>query len=693
MKNMKIGKKITLVISIVIIVGLTALIMISLNQMRSVMSSATTSRLNELADARAVLVDEYFSEYRAYFAAFSSLPEVKQLCQDPENKELQAEVQKMTEDYMAARPGMEGLFVTLPDTYILTHSNRVSVGDLANPDPDAVAQIPEGIAAHDGQWLKGLVPSTSTGQVVAVVYAGVYDNSGNIIGYVGGGCFIDELQSMVYEMAINDMANADVFLVSTTRNNYIFAPDPEMLGAEVEYDSVKRAMEDAVANGSGIFSVNDGDGVDRWYAYRYIPDYDAVLLITDPESDAMDSVNRLSLFMLILGVVTLALTLLATILVTSAISKDIQKVSSIIKDIGTLDLTNARKLSVFKGRKDEVGEIADAAGTLTRAVEDSVLSLRERSANLQQGSKMLSENSKATLESISQVDMAVQEIAQGATAQSTETQNATDSVREIGEMVSDTKEQTERLKASSETMRESSRQARAILEKLGTVNEKTKAAVDAMYEQTSHTSASADEISQASELISSIASQTNLLSLNASIEAARAGEAGRGFAVVADEIGHLAIQTSESTKQIEDVIKELIENSKRSMETMNEVKAIIEQQTGFVDETQQIFGTVENEIDASLSGIDGIVDTVDRLDRVREAVVGVVENLSSIAENNAAGTQETSASTSVVNSMMEEVSGIASKISGIAIDVQNDVDVFVVNGSEEGTFSEENITK
>ena len=115
---------------------------------------------------------------------------------------------------------------------------------------------------------------------------------------------------------------------------------------------------------------------------------------------------------------------------------------------------------------------------------------------------------------------------------------------------------------------------------------------------------------------------------------------------------------------------------------MNEVKAIIDQQTEYVQQTQEIFGAVEKEIDQSLFGIDEIAGTVDRLDHVRETVVGVVENLSSIAENNAAGTEETSASTSLVNSMMEEVSGIASKISGIAVDVQKDVDVFVVPENE-----------
>ena len=683
MKNLKIGVKIMLAVSIVVILGLGTLIGLSIMRMRTTMMETTESRLNELVDARAVLVDEYFDKYRAYFKGFRNMPEVKALVQDPENAELQATVQDMADAYIQARNGMEGLFVTMPDSLILVHTNRESIGALSNPDPEAVAAIPPALEAHDGDWLKGLVPSTSTGQVVAVDYSGIYDDDGNLIGFVGGGSFIDELQNAVYNMSLNGMDNAQVYLLSSARNNYIFAPDSEMLGADITDSSHAQAITEAAANGSGHFSAKAENGKNMWVAYESIPDYDAVLMITLPEADVMGAINSLSLFMLIVGLITLAVTLLVTFLVTKAISKDIQKVSGIIKDIGTLDLTNAKRLEEFHGRKDEVGEIADAAASLTHAVEESVRSLRVRSENLHNGAKQLSENSRATLESIGQVDAAVQEIAQGATAQSSETQNANDSVREIGEMVSATKEQTERLKVSSEAMRKSSYEAREILARLGEVNEQTKNAVDAMYEQTSHTSASADDISKASDLISSIASQTNLLSLNASIEAARAGEAGKGFAVVANEIGSLATQTSDSTKQIEEIIHELIENSQKSIETMNEVKAIIDQQTEYVQQTQEIFGSVEKEIDQSLFGIDEIAGTVDRLDHVRETVVGVVENLSSIAENNAAGTEETSASTSMVNSMMEEVSGIASKISGIAVDVQNDVDVFVVPENED----------
>ena len=391
---------------------------------------------------------------------------------------------------------------------------------------------------------------------------------------------------------------------------------------------------------------------------------------------------------IVLIVINLALNHIRITKVVSSISKEIKSIIDAI-NAGRGDLTIRLKTRT----STELSQIVNGFNQFMDALQGIIREVKDGAITLNSSSDAITGQVQRVSDNITNTSAALEELAASMTNVAESADNMNAKLGEIKAAADDIKaeaangsEQASNVKVEADAIR---REATRKKENTGSKMEELSRVLDESVKNSEQVS----QIAGLTNDILSIASQTNLLSLNASIEAARAGEAGRGFAVVADEIGHLAIQTSESTKQIEDVIKELIENSKRSMETMNEVKAIIEQQTGFVDETQQIFGTVENEIDASLSGIDGIVDTVDRLDRVREAVVGVVENLSSIAENNAAGTQETSASTSVVNSMMEEVSGIASKISGIAIDVQNDVDVFVVNGSEEGAFSEENITE
>ena len=118
-------------------------------------------------------------------------------------------------------------------------------------------------------------------------------------------------------------------------------------------------------------------------------------------------------------------------------------------------------------------------------------------------------------------------------------------------------------------------QAMSILKELMEVNDQTKLSIDEIYEQTNITNASAQKIKAATDIIASIAEETNLLSLNASIEAARAGEQGRGFAVVASQIQKLAEQSNDSAKQIDDITNVLIQDSTHAVDTMQGVQKIM----------------------------------------------------------------------------------------------------------------------
>ena len=129
----------------------------------------------------------------------------------------------------------------------------------------------------------------------------------------------------------------------------------------------------------------------------------------------------------------------------------------------------------------------------------------------------------------------------------------------IAEGIEKISSEMEELVGNANQMQEYSNKSLAKLRELIDTNNKTEADIESMYTQTESTNASVNKISKAATLISEIADQTNLLSLNASIEAARAGEAGRGFAVVAEEIGSLATQSADTAHEINDIIGELTE--------------------------------------------------------------------------------------------------------------------------------------
>ena len=184
------------------------------------------------------------------------------------------------------------------------------------------------------------------------------------------------------------------------------------------------------------------------------------------------------------------------------------------------------------------------------------------------------------------------------------------------------------------------------------------------------------KIKEATSLISSIADETNLLSLNASIEAARAGEAGRGFSVVASQIQKLAEQSNDSARQIDDIIYTLLEDSQKAVQTMEEVKEIITKQSENVSKTGSVFSQVQGGISESIQGVDEIADRTNQLNMARSNVVDVVQNLTAIAEQNAASTEETSAAVNEVANIMQDFSEHAAKLQDIAHTLESNVDIF-----------------
>ena len=677
--DLKIYIKMSLVIGLVIMIGLGSIYGIINSRTRSIMRKQTEIRLSEITESRSVVIEKYFSDLQNYVVNFAKLPAVVSYMQNTSDKTAANNVQETLLSYTSTRTDIESMYLADDATLVYAHTDPSFIGQVANAE---MAGFTANIESAGGAICAGIVLSPASNSNVAIVFANVHDASGKPIGFVGGATYVDELQNTITGMSTQGLDGAQMYLIGSsdiTAATYIFAPDPAMLGAPVEDEAQVQALQQMADAPTGFFTYRDKTMGRSILSYRNIPAVAATFIVCDSEKDFLKEINSLSNFILFLVILVFCISLVGVVLISKAISKDIESVTDVITDLGTLDITKTKALEKYKGRNDEVGLIADATKKLSSAVERTIRSLRRHSGDLQDGSGRLRENSESTLESIGQVDVAVHDIAQSATEQSDETKNATDSVKEIGVMVEETKEKTMQLKEASQSMQDSSKKAGEILKELGEVNEKTKEAVDAMYEQTAQTSHSADQIAKASELIASIATQTNLLSLNASIEAARAGDAGRGFAVVAGEIGSLASQTADTTKEINDIIQQLIDNSKRSIEAMDEVKKIIDKQNEYVQQTEEIFGSVEGEISNNLVSIDEISSTVQRLDDVRSSVVNVVESLSTIAETNAATTQETSASTSVVSNMMEEVSSIATQILNIADGVKKDIDVFKIS--------------
>lgn len=329
-------------------------------------------------------------------------------------------------------------------------------------------------------------------------------------------------------------------------------------------------------------------------------------------------------------------------------------------------------------RKDEVGDIARAVKKLVADLKGIVGSVRSSAKEVSDFSDIINESMNKIAETVENVNTAVEEIAKGATAQANETMQANGQVAKIGEAIEGAVCEVDHLSASAKKMDEYSIDVDKTLQELLIISKEADDAITEIKKQTNETNESAQNIQKATDMIASIASQTNLLSLNASIEAARAGEAGKGFAVVADEIRQLAEQSRTSAEEIREIVEKLIMDSNASVKTMNGVSESINTQNDKLDETLKVFSELSSEVASVMKAIKEIFKQTKALAKLREGVVNIVEGLAAIAEENAASAQETSASMYEVSTVLEECRKQTEELVHLKEKLTNNIAVFSV---------------
>lgn len=400
-----------------------------------------------------------------------------------------------------------------------------------------------------------------------------------------------------------------------------------------------KAVEGESKSGNSFEKYN---GKDYLYLYEKVEGINAIICALIPKTTVLEQVSGIKTLSITFVTIACIIAILTVTIIARGISGAIASLRKSILQAATGDLTT----EFTTKRKDEFRILSNGISNMINDMRKLILEVQEVGSIVSDSAGNLTQTCEDMLRGTKDITQTIENTQQGIVQQAGDTEQCLIQMTGLSEQISNLSENTKEIENIAISTQNIAGEGIVIVDELNEKSKETYTITQSVINKIEEFEVQSKNIYGMVNLINNIASQTNLLSLNASIEAARAGEAGRGFAVVAEEIRKLADQTMQAARQIQNTVKEIQTRTKETVEAAKDAETIVESQTLSLERTVSAFNNINHHVQELVNYLNHISDGIQAIDTAKDDTLLSIESISAVSEQSAAAAEEMSATAS-----------------------------------------------
>lgn len=422
------------------------------------------------------------------------------------------------------------------------------------------------------------------------------------------------------------------------------------------------------------YSYEKYNGNDYLFIFNKFDNVPGIICALIPKATILNEVRDIKTLNILFITLVCIIALAITFIITKGITDTIRSFNKLIAQTAKGDLT----VKFDTKRRDEFKELAKGISDMMQHMSNLIGQVQAVTGTVSNSVKHLSTTSGELLTATKGITETIDDMGSGMVHQAEDAQNCAMQMSGLSEHINQLYENTNENEKIADYTQEVTNNGIQIIEELNEKSKATSEVTQDVIRKIQEFEVQSKKIEGFVNIINEIASQTNLLSLNASIEAARAGEAGRGFAVVAEEIRKLADQSMEAANQIQNTVKDITEQNKEAVSTAGKAEEIVSSQTEALTRTINVFKKINLHVNSLADNFKDIIERLKTIETVKEGALTSIQNISAVTQQTAASSEEMNATAILQMEAVEQLSKSANILENDAKKLVEAIKIFKI---------------